>query len=276
MNGKDMTNFEKPSQALKFIGLTLVPSIIKFFKITLISKKCAKFFSTMILKTIKHRENEGIVRPDMINLLMQSKKGNLKHTQDKEDEGFATVQEHEVGRNIVKREWTDDELIAQCFLFFFAGFETSSTLMSFLSYELATNTDIQEKLFQEIKKTDEQLEGKPLTYDALQKIKYLDMIISEGLRKWPPTPFTDRCCVKDYLLKDEENDFFIEKGTTIFIPIYAFHHDPNYFPNPGKFDPERFSDENKGNINPSVYIPFRFSFCINGSQSSLLLYFEKF
>lgn len=40
------------------------------------------------------------------------------------------------------------------------------------------------------------------------------------------------------------------------IPIYGFHHDPKYFPEPEKFDPERFSDENKGDIDPDTYLPF--------------------
>lgn len=42
----------------------------------------------------------------------------------------------------------------------------------------------------------------------------------------------------------------------VWIPIYGIHHDPTYFPNPDKFDPERFSDENKHNIQPGTYLPF--------------------
>lgn len=42
----------------------------------------------------------------------------------------------------------------------------------------------------------------------------------------------------------------------VLVPVYGVHRDPRYYPNPDKFDPERFSDENKGNIEPLSYFPF--------------------
>jgi cytochrome P450 family 9 len=126
-----------------------------------------------------------------------------------------------------------------------------------VAYDLALNPDVQQKLFKEIAATNEELGGKNLNYDALQKMKYLDMVISEGLRKWPPAPAIDRFCVKEYKLKlDDRAEFTIEKGKYCWLPIYALQHDPKYWPNPEKFDPERFSDENKHNINAGAYIPF--------------------
>lgn len=142
------------------------------------------------------------------------------------------------------------------FLFFLAGFDTSSTLLSFLSHELTVNPDIQQKLYEEIKETNDSLNGQRLTYDTLQKMKYLDACISETLRHWPPAAMTDRLCVKDYDYDDGQVKFKIEKGTYFFIPIYGFHHDEKYWTNPQVFDPERFSDENKQNINTGAYMPF--------------------
>lgn len=66
----------------------------------------------------------------------------------------------------------------------------------------------------------------------------------------------DRSCVKDYRFQVDDLDFTIEKGRTCFIPIFAYHRDPNFFPDPMKFDPDRFSDENKHNIDPDTYLPF--------------------
>lgn len=69
----------------------------------------------------------------------------------------------------------------------------------------------------------------------------------------------DRVCSKDYLIEAEkpgEQDFLIEKDQIIIIPVFGLHRDERYFPNPDKFDPERFSDENKGNIKPFTYYPF--------------------
>lgn len=85
------------------------------------------------------------------------------------------------------------------------------------------------------------------------------MLPPETLRKWPPGPQLDRICEKDYTIPAEspdEKDFVIEKGTMVLMPVYGIHRDPKFYPNPEKFDPERFSDENKGNIEPLAYFPF--------------------
>lgn len=81
-------------------------------------------------------------------------------------------------------------MVAQCLVFFFAGFETVSTLLSFMAHELACNEDVQERLYEEIVATERELKGKPITYEAIQKFKYLDMVVSETLRLWPPVAGT--------------------------------------------------------------------------------------
>lgn len=53
-----------------------------------------------------------------------------------------------------------------------------------------------------------------------------------------------------------EKHLRIEKDVTVWVPVYSLHHDEKYFPNPDRFDPERFSDENKENIVPFTYLPF--------------------
>lgn len=57
-------------------------------------------------------------------------------------------------------------------------------------------------------------------------------------------------------MKYDDKTFLIEKGVTFYIPIWSLHHDPLYFPDPDRFDPERFNDENRGNIDPDTYLPF--------------------
>lgn len=127
----------------------------------------------------------------------------------------------------------------------------------FAAYELVTNPDIQQTLYEEISDVNEQLGGKRITYETLQKMKYLDQVICETLRKWPAAGQIDRLCVKDYIYDDEDKlKFKIEKGSNIIFPVYGMHRDPKYYPNPEKFDPERFSDENKHNITPGTYAPF--------------------
>lgn len=76
----------------------------------------------------------------------------------------------------------------------------------------------------------------------------------ETLRKYPAAAFLGRRCTKDY--KVEGTDVVLEKGCKLFIPVMGLHHDDEYFPEPEKFDPERFSDENKRHIKPFTYLPF--------------------
>ncbi|XP_055326850.1 uncharacterized protein LOC129580438 [Sitodiplosis mosellana] len=260
LNSKKMMNFTSFWNSIKFVIFLSMPQLAKIFKLRLINGTVTDEFKSMILDTMAMRQNNNIYRPDMINMLMQAREGSLQHQAEEKsketDEGFATVEESEVGKASVTRKWNDDELVAQCFLFFLAGFESAATVLMFAAYELLTNPDVQQKLYEEIAELNERLGGKRISYDAIQKMKYLDQVVSETLRKWPISVQTDRVCGKPYVYDDGQLKFEIEKGSNILFPIYGIHHDPKYFPNPSKFDPERFSDEKKHNILPGTYVPF--------------------
>lgn len=231
------------------------------------------------MDTIEKRTKENIIRPDMIHLLMEARKGNLKH-ESKTDEstGFATVEESDIGKSKSSRtvELTDEVVAAQALIFFFAGFETTSAVLSFTALELAINTDVQEKLIEEVDEVAKEY-GENVPYDVIMKMKYLDQVVSgtvtfqllahllkctsllESLRKWTPVVLSDRICVKDYVIepvKEGEPRVHIPKDLVIQIPVAGIHYDPKYYPNPEKFDPDRFSDENKLSITPGSYIPF--------------------
>ncbi|XP_062558863.1 probable cytochrome P450 9f2 [Armigeres subalbatus] len=260
MKGKQLINFQRLAVIVKFLLMRAMPSLMEKLGADLIDADAAKYFTDVIRENMQQRDVHGIVRNDMIHMLMEVRKGALKHEKgelDAKDAGFATVEESHVGKTTHTRVWKEKELIAQCFIFFLAGFDTLSTGLTFLTYELAINPEIQQRLYEEIMETESNLEGKPLTYEVLQKMKYMDMVVSESLRKWPPGIVADRICTKDYQYKDgTSSSFVIEKGTSVWIPTIAIHNDPEYYPNPDKFDPERFSEENKAKINPSAYIPF--------------------
>lgn len=124
-------------------------------------------------------------------------------------------------------------------------------------YELARNPHVQRDLLDEIDSVSAELGRKSISYEALHKMKFLDMVISESLRKWPPAVQTDRMCIRDYTLDlGNGKTIMIKKNQCIFLPIYHLHHDPIYFPNPEKFDPYRFSDQNKDSIVQGSYLPF--------------------
>lgn len=260
LSGKKFLEIGSGKGIARLMTILMLPKVASLLNISIIDQKITNFFRSIVMDNIESRDKQGIFRPDMINILMNVKKGN-SHLNNSTDEkqrkdGFASVEESSIGTKTIKRKWTDDEIVAQCFLFFLAGFDTTSTVLSFATYELALNPDIQKKLYEEIKETHKSLGGQSLTYDVLQNMKYLDMVISESLRFWPPAPAVDRICVKDYDYNDGQCKFQIEKGTVLLIPIYGLHFDEKYWDNPKKFNPERFSDENKGRITNGTYAPF--------------------
>lgn len=79
-------------------------------------------------------------------------------------------------------------------------------------------------------------------------------MVSETLRKYPALPVLHRKCTEDCFI--EEAGITVEKGQIFLIPVLGLHYDPEYFPDPEKFDPERFNAENKPNIKPYTYLPF--------------------
>jgi cytochrome P450 len=77
------------------------------------------------------------------------------------------------------------------------------------------------------------------------------------MRKYPAGPFVERMCSSDYKLPSHTgNGTIIPAGTGVYIPILALHHDPKYFPKPEKFDPDRFTEENKRSRPKYAYLPF--------------------
>ncbi|XP_028160711.1 uncharacterized protein LOC114353086 [Ostrinia furnacalis] len=258
--GKKALNFGYKA-ILKFLGFFLIPGVMKRLKLKVFDESITNFFKNMVTDTMHEREVHNIFRPDMIHLLMEAKKGRLVH-EDKSndaDAGFATVEESFVGKKKVNREWSDSDLIAQAVLFFIAGFETASTAMSFALHELALNPDVQDKLLAEIKENEAKNGGR-FDYKTIQNMVYMDMFVSEVLRMWPAAIQLERVCHKDYNLgrpnKEATQDFIVRAGEVIVIPVYSIHRDPKYFPDPEKFDPERFSEENKHKIQPFTYLPF--------------------
>ncbi|XP_026318086.1 cytochrome P450 9e2-like [Hyposmocoma kahamanoa] len=238
------------------------PKIAALFKWTRFSKPVENFFKTLVLETMQNRELKQIVRPDMIHLLMEARKGKLSHDEKSSQDanaGFATAEESFIGLKKVNKVWSDNDLCAQAILFFVAGFETVSSAISFLLYELAINPDVQEKLYQEIRENEAKTNGK-FDYNSIMNMVYLDKVISEILRLWPPAILLDRYCTKDYNMGKPNDtateDFIIREGVALQVPVWAIHHDPEYYPNPYKFDPERFSEENKHKIQPFTYMPF--------------------
>lgn len=205
----------------------------------ILNKKYDDYFKKLVIDNMKYRKENHIVRNDVINILMDAKGMSLSENGTKP-----------------LREWTDEEIVAQCFVFFFGGLDTVSQGLSFTTYELMANPDIQKKLIREIEEIKESLNGQPLTYEMLSSMKYMEAVVDESLRLWGGAPSLDRVCSKDFVIEDDEKgDIVIKKGDILIIPVIGIHTDPQYYPEPNKFDPNRFY-ENDSRVNELTYIPF--------------------
>ncbi|XP_067009313.2 probable cytochrome P450 6a14 [Anabrus simplex] len=238
--------------AMKRLVTGIVPQLSTVLKLSLIDKKVTNFFLKIVKETVEYREKNNIKRNDFLQLLIQLKnQGKIEdHHHDSTNHENGDVNDH---ADDDKLELTDTLMAAQVFVFFIAGFETSSTTMSFALYELALNPDIQARLREEVDNTLEEYDGK-ITYDALQKMEYLDRVIAESLRKYPPVPNLLRKCSKEYTIPG--TDVKIEKDILTVTPVFAIHRDPKYYPDPDRFDPDRFTPENKAKRHHYTYLPF--------------------
>lgn len=239
--GQAVSNFSN-WVLLKVLILTRFNKIATFLGVSILSEEQHKYFMTLVLDSMKTRSQKKIFRPDMINMLMEVK-----------GIGVHGVNEHKSNNN-----WSEEDIVAQCFIFFFAGFRTISSSLSFIIHELMENQDVQQKLKEEIKDVLESLDGSTLTYEALSKMNYMEAVISESLRKWPQIPLVHRVCTKAIDLEDPDTGRIIKlkPGDAIQVAAVGIQRDPKYYPNPLKFDPERFSEENKKSIQANTYLPF--------------------
>lgn len=241
------------NDATKWMAFILSPKIYKLLGKQLLRKGLQDFFQFNVLNEIKRRREGNITRPDVVQLLVQAKEGKLKlESGDADELSYLETKIKKIAN------WTDEDLIAQAVIMFSAGFSTTATLMQTMCFELAKNSDIQQDLIEEVDEMQSRLNGETISYEQLHGMKFLDMVVNETLRKWPSFRFTARFCNKDTVLTDEETgeNFKIKKGLVLGIPIRAIQMDSNNFPSPEKFDPYRFSEENKNKIKTGSFIPF--------------------
>ncbi|CAG9827989.1 unnamed protein product [Diabrotica balteata] len=231
---------------IKFIILTIIPQwLFKKIGIKMISKDIESFFINLVKKTVAYREENNVYRKDFMHLLIQLK--NIgKISEDNEEQLMQKNKNNLQGLSI-------NEMAAQSFVFFLAGFETSATTMSFALLELAQNEELQNKVRDEINRVLAKHDDK-VTYESIMDMEYLEKVVLESLRKHPPLALLPRICTKNYQVPD--SDLVITVGTRLNIPVLSIHRDPDYYPDPDKFDPERFNEENKAKRHPFAYLPF--------------------
>ncbi|XP_049948386.1 cytochrome P450 9e2-like [Schistocerca serialis cubense] len=228
-------------------GYFVSPRIMQVLGIPFFDRKSVQFFRSMVRDAIQARKREGIVRPDVINLLLQARRGDVN---SEEQEKIGPTK-----RDVMTL--TDDDIAAQALIFFFGGFENVSTALAFCSHLLATHEEVQRRLLDEVDDLMRKSGGQP-SYEQVMASQYLDMVVSESLRMYPSAFVLDRQCVRPYRLPATEHCRGVElrPGDDVWMFVHAIHNDPKYFPQPERFDPQRFSPENRRSIKKSTYFPF--------------------
>lgn len=109
---------------------------------------------------------------------------------------------------------------------------------------MAENPDVQKKLLEEIDTIFPGDKNTPPTYSQLQEMKYFELVFKEAQRMYTTVPFVGRDVTKEFKF----GDYTFLKGSTLILYFHGLHMDPKNFPNPEKFDPERFRDCNDRSV----------------------------
>ncbi|XP_025157107.1 cytochrome P450 9e2-like [Harpegnathos saltator] len=172
--------------------------LVRVFKLQTVNEKIMKFFRNIVETTIRTRIQKDIARPDMLQLMMECR--------DKEEGNSKKI--------------TIEEMAALAFSFFFAGYETVSSLMSFVTHEIARNENYRK--------------------DCRMRL------ISCWKTRTANLQYAERFRVAAALTGAKP--YVVKKGDLLWIPVYALHHDIKYFKEPEKFNPDRFIGDEKKHI----------------------------
>ncbi|XP_049871412.1 cytochrome P450 6B1-like [Pectinophora gossypiella] len=212
------------------------PAFVLFFRMRIIPKRTHDFFYNIVTSVLRARENgTQEKRGDFIDMMMSLRDEKTGKSADDNDV-----------------EITDVVISANAFIIFLGGFETTSSTLAFLLLELAANPHVQEKMRAEILQVLEKNDGN-VTYEMLQELTYMEMVIQETLRLYPPFPSIQRMCTKDYQIPGSK--VTVERGTIVLFPTLGIQRDEQYFESAGQFVPERWA-EGRPAPPPGVYMPF--------------------
>jgi cytochrome P450 family 4 len=174
-------------------------------------------FTSLMQDVIDKRRSEGISEgTDLLSMMLNS-----------QDHG----------------QMTDHELRCNLFLFFLAGHDTTAGTLSFAIGCLALYPDIQQKVYDEIKRT---FGDKPITnFEDIQKLEYTANFLKEVMRLYPAAPAIQRNTAHDDTFTVEGHEYHIPKESIISVSIYGLHHSDKLWKDASKLNPDRYHDEGK-------------------------------
>ena len=137
----------------------------------------------------------------------------------------------------------------QVITIFLAGYETVANALSWTWYLLSQNPECERRFHREI---DDELGGQLPTYHDVPRLRYIEMVMAESMRLYPPAWAMGRYARSDFRL----GEFFLPAKTTVLMSQFIMHRDERFFTDPLRFDPERFTSEAKARRTKFTYFPF--------------------
>ena len=184
---------------------------------------------------LQEREKTGYVGKDFLGRLMEMRKDLAKNPDSKDNEGL-----------------TQGIITSQGSIFLVAGFSGASYNLEKFFYAMATHPEEQDRIRAEVLEVMDN-HGGVVNSDTVGDMTYLEAALEETLRRYTMSILQARYCTKDC---EVVPGIVIKKGQRVDMPINASHMNPDFFPEPEKFKPERFLKENAQDIIPNTYRPF--------------------
>jgi cytochrome P450 len=180
----------------------------------------------IIYRLIAQRRRSGEDRGDLLSMLLL--------TRDPEGDG---------------ERMTDTQLRDEAMTIFLAGHETTANALTWTWYLLSQNPAVEAKLHEEI---DDVLGSRLPTFEDVAQLKYVEMVLAESMRLYPPAWAVGRMNLEDY----EIAGYVVPKKSLVVMSQYVMHHDARYFPDPQLFDPERWTPQGRESRPQFSYFPF--------------------
>jgi len=144
---------------------------------------------------------------------------------------------------------SDLQLRDEAMTIFLAGHETTANALTWTWYLLSQNPEVEKKLQAEV---DSVLEGRSATAEDWPKLRYTEMVVAEAMRMYPPAWIMGRRALNDFQI----GDYFVPANSIVLASQYIMHHDSRYYPDPDRFDPERWTAEARESRPKFAYFPF--------------------
>ncbi|XP_067138051.1 cytochrome P450 4C1-like [Centruroides vittatus] len=239
---------------LKYFPEWLLNSMYWFPPIFLMSKMKKNFKRDA---EIIHRFDEKVFKRKKENFVkeMQEQHSLDKDARHEEEPKTKTKQrliDSLLDLHVKQSLMSKEDVIRDMEGFIFAGYDTTAHAMSWTLYFLGRFHNIQEKLYLELQEIFENDMNRDITIDDLTKMTYLECVIKESMRIYPPVLFIARKNPS----KMKIGNYVLPAHSTLVINIYGIHHNPSVYENPEVFDPDRFLPENYKKLHPYAFLPF--------------------